>query len=427
MPRIHPKPDVIDRMLELLPELRMKVLRHLCDCPTCHALWLGEPLGEERGAEVAVEEEGGRVLPWRPPMAEYGAAIDRVLRDVQVRFEEVERERAAAPVLLEELKRHPHERRSWWMAQSARFQTLPVVDLVLRTADEEVFRDARDAERWAELALDLADRLDPRQVGMRVIEDARARCWSSIANARRVASDLLGSEQAFRAAEAHLRLGSRDPLVKAGVLERKASLRRAQSRFSEAISLLKRSISIWLSVGERSRVTRAVLVWESVCSAAGDFDEAFRLLSKALRLADSQLEPRLRLLIRHNLIDCLTETGRLREARALLARSRSLYRRLPEPGVYLRERWMEARILYGSGQPTRAIRLLARVRDEFAGRGDAYEAALVTLELAAFHARLGQTSLARRLAGEALPLFHSRGVQRETLAALILLLQPPAA
>lgn len=424
MPRIHPKPDVIDSMLELVPELRLKVLRHLCDCPTCYTLWIGAPIEEKQGAAPA---EGGRVLPWRPPMAEYGTAIDRVLSDIQVRFQEAEWERAAAPGLLEELRRHPPERASWLIAGSARFHSLALLHLLVRTADEEVHRDPQQAERWAGLALHLADHLDPDRFGARVIEDARARCWVSIGNARRVASDLQRAGQAFRAAEAHLRLGTRDPLERAHLLTLKASLLRAQRRFEEAVAVLRRALSVWLSVGEPRRVVTSLMVWVRICQETGRDEEALPLLRIASSMTGPDFEPRLKVVIRHNLLICLMDLGRLREARALLARSRALYRQVSEPLIQLRRRWVEAQLVAASGRISRAVRLLARVRDGFVQQGDGYDAAIVSLELAALHARLGRTVMMRRLASEALPIFRSRRVQRETLAALILLLRSPAA
>ncbi|HYG64583.1 MAG TPA: hypothetical protein VEL74_18530 [Thermoanaerobaculia bacterium] len=422
MPRIHPKPEVIDRLLELVPESRNRVLLHLCECPRCHELWLGPEEGEGGGEPV-----GARVLAWRPPETEYEIVVDRVLRGFQSHFHSVERERAAAPGLLEELRRHPPERRAWLIAERTRFRTLALVELLVRTSDEEVHRDAGEGERWGELALRLADRLDPGRHGTRVVEDARARCWASIGNARRVATDLLGADQAFRAAEAHLRQGSRDPLQRAPVLAYKASLRRAQRRFGEAISLLKRSISISLSAGDLRRVLTSLLVWVRVCQETGEPEEAVRLLRVANGLAGPDLDPRLKIAIRHNLLVSLMDLGRLREARALLVRSRALYRQVSDSMIQLRMRWLEAQILAGLGQLPRAVLLLDRVRSGFAQLGNGYEAALVSLELAALHARLGRPVVARRLAVEAFPIFRSRGVQREALAALILLVQPLAA
>jgi hypothetical protein len=193
------------------------------------------------------------------------------------------------------------------------------------------------------------------------------------------------------------------------------------------VSLLRRALSIWLSAGQSRRVLESILVWVRVCQETGDDEQAVRLLRAASGLAGPDVDPRLKLGIRHNLLICLMEMGRLREARALLARSRGLYRQVSDPRIQLRARWVEAQLAAASGQLGRAVRLLARVRIGFAQRGDGYDAALVSLELAALCARLGQTSSMRRLASEAFPIFQSRRVQREALAALILLVRGPAA
>lgn len=420
MPRIHPKPEVVDRLLELVPESRTRVLHHLCSCPRCHILWLGPEEGDGKA-------HGAGVLAWRPPETEYEAVVDRVLHGFQARFHAIERERAAAPALLDELRRHPPERRVWLIAAKRRYHSLPLLELLVRTGDEEVHRDAREAERWADLALRLADHLDPARFGARVLEDVRARCWASIGNARRVATDLYRADRAFWAAEGHLRLGSRDPLQRALVLSYKASLRRAQRRFDEAFSLFKRAVSIWLSAGDLRRVLITLLAWVRTCQEAGEPEEAVRLLRIASGLAGPDLEPRLKVIIRHHLLVNLMDLGRLQEAHTLLTRSRALYRQVSDPLVQLRLRWVEAQILAGLGELEPAVRLLARVRTGFVQQGDGYDAALVTLELAALHARMGRPLEARRLAGEAFPIFRSRGVQREALASLILLVRPEAA
>jgi tetratricopeptide (TPR) repeat protein len=174
-------------------------------------------------------------------------------------------------------------------------------------------------------------------------------------------------------------------------------------------------------------VVSSLLTWVSVCQEAGEPEEAVRLLRMTSGLAGPDLEPRLKLAIRHNLLISLMDLGRLREAQALLRRSRPLYRQIADPQIQLRMRWVEGQILAGLGEVEPAIHLLERVRTGFVQRGNGYDAALLSLELAALHARVGRPVVARRLAGEAFPIFRSRGVQREALAALILLVRPEAA
>jgi len=59
------------------------------------------------------------------------------------------------------------------------------------------------------------------------------------------------------------------------------------------------------------------------------------------------------------------------------------------------------------------------VRDELVASGLAYDAALAALDLAALYARAGRAAESKRLAAEMLPIFRSREVHREALAALV--------
>ncbi|MBV8201759.1 MAG: hypothetical protein JOZ15_14145, partial [Acidobacteria bacterium] len=50
--------------------------------------------------------------------------------------------------------------------------------------------------------------------------------------------------------------------------------------------------------------------------------------------------------------------------------------------------------------------------------GNAYDAALATLELAEVYAALGRTADVKALARESMPVFHAQGVHREAQQAL---------
>src|SRR6476469_644838 len=91
-----------------------------------------------------------------------------------------------------------------------------------------------------------------------MLADARARCWMVIGNARRMAADLEGAQEAFGTASALLREGTGDPLEKAQLMTYKACLRRAQRRLEEAAGLFRRAISIFLSTEETQRAAEAI-------------------------------------------------------------------------------------------------------------------------------------------------------------------------
>jgi hypothetical protein len=84
----------------------------------------------------------------------------------------------------------------------------------------------------------------------------------------------------------------------------------------------------------------------------------------------------------------------------------------------LRLRWVAGRIAAGLGDRTAARQAFNDARREFAARGMAYDAALVSLELAVLLIENGQTAEVRELAEEIAEIFRARDVHRETLAAL---------
>lgn len=419
MPRIHPKPDVAQGLIRLLPEGRRRVLRHTRDCPVCRSRARSEPPLPRPAVRVEPREHG-RLILWNRSDDGYSVVVDRVLRDLQERLSDATREQASAPVLLAELTRHPAVRRAMLPRNSARFRTLALVNTVLQASREATSKDAQQSREWAELALELADLLDPERYGEQVIEDARARSWAAIANARRIAGDFLGAERAFLAAEAHLRRGTRDPLERAQLLSYKATLRRTQGQYRDALNLFRRALSIWLCAGEAQRAAESVISWSLTCRETGDLDQAIRLLREADPLVRLRIDPRLSLTLRHNLIGFLLEAGHTDEARALLDHSCHLYRQAGNPTFELRRKWLEARIASRRGELEEAIHLLRQVREGLAETCNGYEVASCTLSLVILFLRQGRQEEARQLASEALFLYRSLRTPREILASLIL-------
>ncbi|HVR95264.1 MAG TPA: tetratricopeptide repeat protein [Thermoanaerobaculia bacterium] len=421
MPRIHPKPDVVQGLIRLLPEGRRRVLRHTRDCPVCRSRGRSEPAAPR----PAGRRKPGQLLLWKRSEDSYGLVVDRVLGRLRERLSDAAREQEAAPALLAELARHPAARRSMLSRNSARFHTLPFVHATLCASREATGKSAQQSQEWAELALELSDLLDPERYGVRVIEDARARSWAAIANARRIAGDLLAAERAFQAADAHLRQGTRDPLERAHVLAYKASLRRAQGWYEEAVSLFRRALSIWLCAGEAQRAAESVISWGLLCEETGDLEQAVRLFHEADPLIRLRIDLRLILMLRHNLIICLMKSGQAREARTLLDSSRDLYKQVGDPGIELRRKWLEGQIATELGELEEAARLLEEVREEFARICNGYEVTRCSLNLALIYVRLRRIDEARRLAYEALFLSRSWRISRQALASIVVCLQVP--
>jgi hypothetical protein len=159
-----------------------------------------------------------------------------------------------------------------------------------------------------------------------------------------------------------------------------------------------------------------------VLHRAGKPEEGIPLLYQALELIDPDQEPHLLLTANHNLIDDLAETGRYMEAQRLLLQNRPLYRRL-DPWLRYRKLWVEGKIALGLAQPERALSFLEEARAGFQAQDALFEVALTSLELAGLYAEQGRMSEIKRLAEEMVPVFSSRKIHREALAALSLWVQ----
>jgi tetratricopeptide (TPR) repeat protein len=361
------------------------------------------------------------VLGW--PIDPYAEAMDRSQPEVVAHGRALARERAQAPSLFVELTGHGITQRDLIVRNDHRFRTWGLFELLIERALEVAVRDSGYAEELGLLALRLSEQLDPVVYDARMIEDYRGRAWAHIGNARRIRSDLRGAEEAFDKADELLRKGSQESVERAIFLDFKASLRRDQRRFDEAIRLLIRAVSIFLQHGHRHRGGRSLVNLSIVHHYAGRPEAGIPLLHQALELIDPEQEPRLLLCARHNLIDYLASAGRFMEAQGLYRETRPLYRDFPDAWAQNRRKWVRGKIAGGLGQPRLAESLFLAARDGFVAEGIPYDTALVSLEIATLYAEQGRTDDLKRLAREMLPIFSSLQIHREALAALTFLKQ----
>lgn len=411
--KAHPHDLLLQEFAATLSE-PAEVLEHLIHCERCrHRL---RPLLHQRPSALADRVVAGQ--RWFAMPAHYEPALERACQILQGLQEAYGKERAEAGGLFSELMGQPAERRSLLVRNCPRFHSWGLCEVLLRRSGEQNFLNSTEGENLALLALEVLDNLDPGTYGEEAIEDLRARAWAYVANSRRVKSDLRGAEEAFALAFATLRHGTGDPMERAVLYDLKASLLRAQRRFRESLRLLHRAIAIFREAGERHRAGRALVSMSTVHHMAGNPEEAVPLLYQALELIDPAREPRLVLAAWHNLIDDLAEVGQFMEAQKLLVKARPMYQQFPQPWPQNPRKWVEGKIARGLGQQARAEALFLEARDGFLLEGAAYDLALVSLELASLYAAQGRVAELKRVAEEMVPIFSSRQIHREALAAL---------
>lgn len=346
-------------------------------------------------------------------------AAGRSHERVSSHFQEIDR---AAALLGELLEQSAPERLSLLETQP-RLQGLKLCELLQTRARQVWSSEPATAIELAELAVAVADRLDTEHYGKKVVENVRALAWAHLGNAHRIASDLRRAEEDLRTAEEHYRLAGEDAYTEAQLLSFKASLRNSQGQFEQAAALLDEAIVIYREARDRHLEGRALIKKGTAVGHSGKLREAIRLIQRGLSRINILEEPRLLVAARHNLIGYLDESGRHQEALAALEETRSLYQELGEPSHRVRLRWLEGRIFRGLGRLDEAESALREARDAFIERKIGFDAALVSLDLAMVYARRGDTGEMKRLASEMIPIFESRDVHQEALAALLLFRQ----
>lgn len=411
----HLTRETVERALrgEIAPaEVIRALLRHLLDlCPECRRAWREVALPRGRAGSGALGDGA------------YGPAFERALAAAESRRPDLERERAEARERVAELAAAPEARQLALLRDDPRFARWGVCDLLINESYRAAFEDPEAAAGLARLALEVAGRLDPALYGGPFLADVRSLAWAYLGNARRVASDLAGAEEALGEAERLRGEGVGDPLTRAQVANLLASLRRSQRRFGESRALLDEVAAIYREVGDLHMEGRTLVKQAHTLREAGEPGVALPLLERALELIDPGWEPRLDLCARHNLASTLTDLGRCREAAALLEENRELYRRFDDFSTRLRRRWLEGRLAACRDDAEAAEAAFREVRQGFIDHGIGYDAALVCLDLALLFAARGRSAEVRALAEEMLPIFRSRDVHREALAALLIFQQ----
>ncbi len=322
------------------------------------------------------------------------------------------------PLSGELLERSGPERRDLVRSEKVSLHGLALCNLLEEKSREASFTDPAWAIELADLAVEVANRLDIDHYGKALVEDARALAWAYLGNACRIASDLRGAEEALRRAEEHHLRGDQDELTAAQILSFQASLRNSQGRFDEAAELLDRAIAIYRDANDRHLEGRTLIQKATTLGYAGGCRQAERLIRRGLSRISVLQEPRLLVMARHNLVWYLTESGRHEEAHRALEETRGLYVAMRDQINMVLLRWLEGRIALGRGHLDEAETALREARDAFIERGIGFDAALVSLHLAGVYAKKGDTAEMKRLAAEMVPIFQSRDLHPEALAAL---------
>lgn len=324
-----------------------------------------------------------------------------------------------ADSLLEELLAQEPGRQLLSIRTEDAYRSRSLAQLLLDRCRNRWVASPAEAELYADLALEVIEQLEEAGSPRAAVNDLRALRWSYLGNIRRIQFDYRCAEDAFTLAESFVELGSSDPLLSAELYDLKASLRRDQGRLDETRGLLNRAANIYRRTGDQHRVGRVMIKKAIVASEAGHPEQAIELLQRATGLLDPAREERLRCVVLNELVLYLRQAGRREEAIALLPEAREAAERFGARADRLRLAWNAGLLAVDLGRFEEAERTLSEVRHGFVEEGIGFDATLASLDLAHLYLSQGRTAETCRLAAEMLPIFQSRGIHREALAALM--------
>jgi len=338
---------------------------------------------------------------------------------------EMARSQKEAPGLWEKLKGFSLAHQLGLVRDTRQFRSWGLVEFLCRESERAISRDLAQAERQAELAVTVAEVLEEWQPAeMTWLLELRALALAHLGNARRVRGDLRGAKEAFKAAERWWHGGANNAGDVLGyeprILALKASLYRDLRRLPEALALLEEALAADVTLSFKAKL---LLSKANILREIGEVDLALTLLTDAAVWIDPKADPRLYLLLRHNLLDYLTIAGRFSEASNLLPQVAALAKDVGEEIDRTRLSWIEGRVRSGLGEHREAITLLQAARHAFLSSDMGYDAALVSLELATVFAKEGQPIEVKAIAREILPILQTEEIHREALAALAIFIQ----
>jgi hypothetical protein len=263
--------------------------------------------------------------------------------------------------------------------------------------------------------------LDPRRYGPALLCDFQALAFAGLGNAYRVADRLQEAAQELGRARQCFELGTRDEALEVRLLELEASLAADRRQFGRAASDLAKVLRYHERRRDLHLAGRTLVLMGLYAGYAGDFEKGIEQLERGLAQVDAGRDPGLACAAAHNLILFLVDSGRFPEAKRLrLVHSRHLV----NPGGRVNEikfRALEGRLDLGLGNYPRAEAVFREVRDGFEAVGRSYVAAIAALDLAAALLAQRKEGEAKLVALEALETFTRLEIQREALAAVILL------
>lgn len=296
------------------------------------------------------------------------------------------------------------------------YHTFGLYDRLLEASRWYIRSEPAEAVDILRLAILVAERLNPSEIGAERLADLRANAWAILGNARRLASDFEGARRSFNEAWRLLEEGTGDPAEEGYILSLEASYMKDIGEFETAESSLEEALEKYQEANDPHQQGRILLQMGEAIGHVSP-ERGLSHIKKALALIDAKQEPRLELCAEHDLAWFLTEMDRAEEALVVLDRARPLYNRFPDKWTQLRLHWLEGRIAYRLGEHAQAESIFSQIWEEFRARNLNHELVLVSIDLAQVLTSRGEPARAAELVAQIHPIMKGWGMHKDALAA----------
>lgn len=283
------------------------------------------------------------------------------------------------------------------------FHKMTLVVLVCEQSLRAAGNDPEQARQLADLAVRIAQLLAEK--------GAEGYALAHVGNAIRVGGQVPESAKVFKTAKRFwdFREGTQKLLLPARFLELEASLRRDERRFGEALELLDKAAALG-GCATRNALKRAITY-----EHAGDYAQVAAILD---REPPEGCQGRDLFAWRFNRAVNLCHLERYEEAAERFPEIEALARAQNKDLDLIRVVWLSGRIRGGLGDSQAAIVSLRQAQAKFLDEKIAFDAVLVSLELAVVLLHEGHLKEVRELSRLLPSLFHAQGLHDEAIAAL---------
>lgn len=400
----HVQAEQLERLVrdELSPEERRTVMRHLlAGCERCLAT--------------------ARPLFFPGAEADYSGVLRRLELAAVLARNNVEVERRLGAEIWERvLKPLDAGGRLLAIRNDPQLRLWGVYERVLQEAAGVMRKKPVDAADLAHLALTVAESLDLRSYGEERIQDLRGAAWSTLGNAKRLAGDFPGANEALEAAREALARGTRDPLEEASIISIGASLQADLGDLEGATKTLHRAVRLCLSAGSRLFAGRLTLKQSSFIGWL-DPHRGLELAESGVQLLGKTDDLHLELVGRHLLAFWNNEIGEVEEARAILETYRYLYAKHSDVFWSGRLLDLDARIIRREGDLPVAERFFRELVDLYTHAHFDFDLALATLDLAEILSLQGKWEEAAELLGALQPVLRHWNLNGDLLRSWAIL------